>query len=225
MGSFSVRIPPAGLDPSEWFKDIPKSIRSFLQRGFVVLESVFPKHSAVLFNLPVETLVSPGGSDPKDLAAKLDISAEDATSLLAALSFLALVSASPVEALPVSKIISGLTNAELINPSATNTAENVLTHFENERSKAGSAFRKVDLSSRLLPSLDDFELEVDVRLEFEKEQIGLAVPIVLAHIDTDATGQEIWFQMTRMQVEKLLENLKSVSARLEQAEKWVQARS
>jgi hypothetical protein len=141
------------------------------------------------------------------------------------MSFLALVSASPSADEPTSKTIAALVETDLLNPTEQQAAESVLTYFQGERTKVTGAFRKVAIGPRVLLSLMDFETTVDIRMDFEKEQIGLAVPVVLAHIDTDAAHVELWFQMSKTQVEKMYEDLKKVLARIEQAENWTQSRS
>jgi hypothetical protein len=70
-----------------------------------------------------------------------------------------------------------------------------------------------------LPSLVDFETAVDVRLRFEKGQIKAGVPVVLVHIDTDATHEELWFQMTKAQAERLCTSLNDLLKDLEKAER------
>jgi hypothetical protein len=223
MGSISFRL-PAGAIPSEVFKDIPKGARTFLRRGFVVLNRVFPKYSEALLSLPADLLATNAQRDPADIASRLGIPVEDARNLLGTMSFLALI-ASSAEPEPLSKTTAALVEAELLEATGKQPAEAVLAHFQQERTKVGSAFRKTTLSSRLLPSLTSLDFVVDVRVDFDREEVGVAVPVVLAHLDTDAVHQELWFQMSRPQVENVLEDLKKVLSRLEQAEKWAQTRS
>jgi hypothetical protein len=222
MGTYSVRL-PIGAVPSQFFRDIPEQARSFLRRGFSVLSHVFPRYSEAVLSIPAETLMSRTQQEPGEIANKLAITNSEATNLLGALSFLALVSTSADE--PIGAIVAALLETEFIGAPARQAVESVLTHYQRERAEVTGAFRKAAVSSRVLPSLVDFELSIDVRLDFEKEQISLAVPLIVAHLDTDAVHEELWFQMTKAQAERLSDDLKKVLARIEQAEKWTQSRS
>jgi hypothetical protein len=225
MGAYSLRL-PIGAIPSEFFADLPRHVRTFLRNGLIIFNRVNPQYSEVLLSLPVDALVSnTPAPQAKELATMLAISPNDARSLLAALSFLALVATSPSEPEPVETTSAALVREDLLDKSGQPAVERLLTHYQQERGKVSSAFRKVALTTKVLPSLDDYDFAIDVRLDFDKEQPALAVPIVVGHIDTDAPHQEVWFQMSKAQTEKLVEDLKKIVAHLEQAEKWMQTRT
>jgi hypothetical protein len=63
---------------------------------------------------------------------------------------------------------------------------------------------------------------VDIRIGFDNDEIALAVPVVLVHIDTDSKDQEIWFQMSKGQLKTAIEDLTKILLRVEAAEKWSQ---
>jgi len=195
-----------------------------LRQGLSVLSRLFPRYSEAVLSIPVETLISRTQPEPGEIASKLGLTVSDATNLIGALSFLALVSSTSAEE-PIATTVAALLETQFITETERQAVESVLTHFQAERTKVTGAFRKAAVSSRVLPSLVDFELSVDIRVDFEKEQIALAVPIIVAHLDTDAAHEELWFQMSKTQVERLSEDLRKVLGRLDQAEKWAQSRA
>jgi len=75
------------------------------------------------------------------------------------------------------------------------------------------------LAAQTLPSLDTFDISVDLRLRFKDEQIQDAVSVAVVHLDTDATNRELWFQMTRGDVELVIEKLNSTLKQMDTAEK------
>ena len=77
------------------------------------------------------------------------------------------------------------------------------------------------LASEVLPSLLEFESTVDIRLGFEKGRVAVFMPVALLHIDTDAQGQEVWLQLTRLQLEKIAEDLQETLKQMVEAENWV----
>ena len=222
MGSFSVRL-PVGTVPPEFFSDIPKSARNFLKKGFSVVARLYPKYAEVLPSIAVESVVSGAEPEPSDVGAKLGINLDDARALLGAISFLAVIaSAGEKDAVP--QTMDALVSAQMLEKDSQGPITSLLTVLQSERTRVSGAVRRSALSSRLLPSLTDLELMIDVRVEFEKDQVGLAVPVLLVHVDTDAAHEELWFQMNKRQVEKAVDDLKQALARLEQAEKWVQSK-
>lgn len=67
--------------------------------------------------------------------------------------------------------------------------------------------RQDDVRS-VLPNLMRFDLNVDVRVKFQKNAVKSFLPVVIGHIDTDAEGQLIWFQMTKEQLLQMQEDIK-----------------
>jgi hypothetical protein len=66
-----------------------------------------------------------------------------------------------------------------------------------------------ELSQQIFPSLVLFDVKVDLRLEFAEGKVSAAVPVVIAHIDTDSTNSELWFQMSYTQLVALEKKLAS----------------
>ncbi|WP_426608515.1 hypothetical protein [Bradyrhizobium sp. McL0616] len=81
-----------------------------------------------------------------------------------------------------------------------------------------SAFDLRKLANETLPSLAAFDVSIDLRLGFREDVLEHAVPVALVHLDTDGTGQEIWFQAARADVEMMLHELQTALRRIELAE-------
>ena len=226
MGSFSIRL-PIGHQPSEIFPEIPKSARRFLRDGFNVLSRLAPKYSDVLPSLIVQSVASGTEAEPAYISSKFGISDREARSFIGAVSFLALIISAPAEPEreETSQTVEGMLSAEIIEASAQSYVTTLLGALGREHSQVTGAFRRMSLANRLLPTLTDLELQVDVRLDFDKDRVITVVPVALVHLDTDGTGRELWFQMNKNQVEKAIEDLKRTLSRLEAAEKWAEGRS
>lgn len=74
------------------------------------------------------------------------------------------------------------------------------------------------LSHAILPSLLLFEVKVDLRLEFTDGKVTAAAPVLIAHIDTDSSDKELWFQMTYTQLVALEHKLKKALEDLHSAQ-------
>jgi hypothetical protein len=186
---------------------------------------VYPKYASVLPGFVLESVASGAEPEVSDVSIKFGLDQAEARSLLGAINFLGVILSAPGEQEDESKMSDGMLAAEIISKDAQVTVVSLLNELQRERSTVAGAFRRAALAHRLLPTLIDLELMVDVRMDFDKDQIALAVPVVLMHIDTDAADQEIWLQMNKGQLHKAIEDLKKTLARLEAAERWIQGRS
>ena len=87
-----------------------------------------------------------------------------------------------------------------------------ITEFSELVARTRSELRKSlsvgTLSHAIFPSLLLFEVKVDLRLDFAEGKVTTAAPILIAHIDTDASEKELWFQMTYSQLVALEQKLK-----------------
>lgn len=73
----------------------------------------------------------------------------------------------------------------------------------------------------VLPSFESLAATTDVRLGFKEGRVSLAVPVVVAHLDTDFI-KGLWFQLTRGQLELLITQLEHAKRNLEAAEQWIE---
>ena len=74
------------------------------------------------------------------------------------------------------------------------------------------------LANVVLPSLVQFETTVDLRIQFDNEKPKDFVSIAVVHIETDAENTEIWCQLSRFQIETILDKLKNTLKEMEIAE-------
>jgi hypothetical protein len=79
-----------------------------------------------------------------------------------------------------------------------------------ERPRLEQTIARRTLSAETLPALDRFDVSVDFRFRFGKDNAIVAgVPVAIVHIDTDAPP-ELFFQMSRGDVEMVVDKLNIV---------------
>lgn len=73
----------------------------------------------------------------------------------------------------------------------------------------------------LLPSFAAFHTVVDLRPSFTEDgtAIKFTVPVIIAHIVNDSTD-DVWLQMSKKQVERLISDMQDVLRKLEVLERW-----
>ena len=70
--------------------------------------------------------------------------------------------------------------------------------------------------------LTKFSTMIDLRPGFSEDErsIKFTVPVVIARVTNDETDDDVWFQMSKRQVERLIIDLQNVLVKVEVAEKW-----
>ena len=199
--------------------EIPRGPAASIQGGLRVLSELNRDQARQISNLVIEE-IRKGGSrvEPKTIRKEFGLSEEDANDLAFAMAVMAGVLSARdetakefVDAAVDSKFLEAAHSAHLLD-----VAENLVS----KRHDVKEAIEQQSLASEVLPSLLSFDVTTEVRLGFENNNIKRVVPIVVAHLDTDAFQQEVWFQLTKRQVEMVIDDLKEVLDRIKLAEAW-----
>lgn len=69
-----------------------------------------------------------------------------------------------------------------------------------------------------LPTLRSFDISVDLKLKFDRNGISKMLPIATFHIDTESYTQEIWLQISKRQLETLINELNTALDQMKLAE-------
>jgi hypothetical protein len=77
------------------------------------------------------------------------------------------------------------------------------------------------LAISVLPYLTQFEITVDLRIRVENEQVEDGVALAIVHIDTDSNNQELWMQLTRLDIENIQAKLTDALNKMTMAEQLV----
>lgn len=80
---------------------------------------------------------------------------------------------------------------------------------------------RAKLQNSVLPTLLEFELSLDARVQIYDGDIDYAVPVVVAYLDTDAENQVVWFQMNEERVLEIRDKLNVALDQLEILKKWL----
>lgn len=217
MSSFHFPIVP-GRPLSESLSTVPPSFASYLRQGFGVLSGVPEKHFDVLIEQIVGKIDSPRLYGEERFAADLGLKDEDIGPLVAAVSLIGVALASGNES--PENVVQASSAAKILNEADKPRLLEFTKRITQNRATLREAMRRSRVASRVLPALDEFETAVDVRPVIEKGHVEFSIPVVMVHIDTDAAHEEIWFQMSKSQLEYLLEKLKDTLRSVEEVEAW-----
>lgn len=208
--------PDASLD--ETLDAISDRAKTVLKGSFAAMVGVDPsKRDAI-----IDSAIAAGFSipfDTEELAEKLKLPLEKTAIVLNGASFLVALTGSFVEA-DDSDLLNKLAAHKLVLERDFGVVREWLYAVREKSGGFRDAFERDSLANKVLPSLQGFDVVVDVRLSFSKDE-GMpgAVPVAIAMLDTDADGQTIWFQMSKTQLQRLQAKLHTVAKQFEVAEK------
>ena len=218
MGSFRFPLSSAG-SLHEAFEGIPRGAKAFLKKGFGIIAGIPEDKYRQLMEAVIRSADWPRLSVEKDLHIKMGVKEKEASPLMAAAS-LVIFELSSGEG-SVEETLGAAMAAEVIEKTHSSAVRKFAQAVELDRTELKNAFKKSSLASAVLPSLDDFDMVVDVRVGFEKGHARYTVPVVIAHIDTDIPQKELWVQISKRQVETLIKDLRDTLRRVEEVEKIV----
>jgi hypothetical protein len=217
-----LHIPLSGEIPlGELLSDMPARPKALIRKGFsVVAKLPESAHPALLKG----TLTAAGQHktlNEEQFAKELRISVEEATAAMAALGmFSALASARSETA---EQLLQVMIDSDFVSSQDQSSLLRIVPKITQIKPEINKAVATNRLLSAVLPSFDDFEAVLDIRVG-DEESGGFALPVAVAYLDTDARDQHLWFQLTREDVEKLQEKLNSLLKRFKEAEaivaKW-----
>jgi hypothetical protein len=213
---------PSDSDVMETVSGIPSEVKTYLGKGFAVLARLPEDKLAPLMDAAKEHLGAPVAASRDEVASTLGVEPEDATALMTAVSFATFSLTSRGD--KAEDFVKALTTAKIVTETQQPQALRVAQAIVNNRLALKEALQRSRVAAAVLPSLIQFETTIDLRLGFEKNQVGFAVPVVVMHVDTDAQGEELWLQVNKKQLENLIRDLEEARRRLDQAEKWVGSR-
>lgn len=79
----------------------------------------------------------------------------------------------------------------------------------------------VQLQDVVLPTLMEFELTLDARVQILDGVVANAIPVVIAFVDTDAEDQLVWFQMNEQRVRELRDKLTTKLHEIDTLKEWL----
>jgi hypothetical protein len=213
MGSFQIPIRTSGI--SQLFSDFPEPLKDTFRTGFQVLQANETSISE-LVPIALDSLVEKRQSDLDDVAARYKLSDKQAEALLATITLLAGLAVYRDEA--HDDIFEEAISANVLVPANRAAAQSFLTQAKTHRSTILQSLRETEIAEEVLPALQNFETSVDLRLGFEKGKIEMVVPVVMVHIETDAS--DFWLQMKKQDVEEMISHLEGLLQEINEAEKW-----
>jgi hypothetical protein len=202
--------------------EFPERGKVAARQGFEILRGLSEADRAKTVELMFASLEKGGGWDlDTELLAKEVPSLNrrgDAGRAVTALSIaFALLTQNEVSA---AEFVQAGTS-KIFDSDSEATASFIANVVLGRRATLTRAIERSRLANAVLPSLVRLDVSVDLRIRFQDGKAQDSVPVAVAHIDTDADNNEIWFQMSRSDVGSLIEKLQNTATEMDLAEEVI----
>jgi hypothetical protein len=221
MGSYRVNISSSARPLADGMRELSARFKADLRVGFAALSTLPNVQYHQLLSMVTDSIGGVAGIKPEEAKA-LGTTPDEAAALFSAATYMT-VTLTWRDVTAAEFVKTGVSAALIRETDADGLiafAELVVV----QRVGLREILTRARLSSVVLPVLTNFDVTVDVRLGFEDGRVAAALPVVLVHLDSDAEGQEIWFQVNRRQLERLVGDLTTALKEVEIAERWIDSK-
>lgn len=193
--------------------ELPDNLFPRIRAGFDALAQMRPSDRRTVVLKFLDSFEKSGDMDREWLESTLEISRRHASAVLAALS----VAVGVLSQTDNGEEFISAGSDKLFTPSVAPAVREVAALITDARPRITDTIARRTLSAQTLPALESFDVSVDFRFGFDNNnQIKTGVPVAVVHIDTDARP-ELFLQMSRGDVEMLVEKLNRVLKQMDAA--------
>jgi hypothetical protein len=203
--------------PPEIFSEMPPAFRSFLQKGFAEL-AVLPFEKVQ----KLSALVTSGFEPVDDVtvsesATLLNVPKEEVSKILGALSLLIAFTTRRTD---VDIVLQQGSAAGAVPADHLPALLELAARLAERKAEYKEALEIASLAREVAPSLEGFDLTVELRFSFEDNLPTRSVPVVLCSLRTDSKKNRAFFQLRKQEVIKLIDQLSRAVRQVEALEKW-----
>ncbi|KVC52319.1 hypothetical protein [Burkholderia stagnalis] len=191
---------------TDFLKGLPNSAKTSIREGFAQLRSVRQEAFAAMLEAGQHSFA--GAPSPLEkLAERIGVPERAADLMMAAVSMTMYACARYEGDLTVEQLTVILKDVELLTVEPNEALRALLQEILTQRQEVRREVERYDDTRSVLPSVIRFDLNVDVRVSFHKNEVKSFVPVVVGHLNTDSEGQLVWFQITKEQLVSMQETL------------------
>lgn len=198
--------------------EIPKSLQTAVRNGYQIAARLsHDEREKAADAVLQQALTGSGNLNDEQLIRDLHLSDNDASRLLLALAVtMALVTQSEVS--PAEFGTAG--RDHLFDPSEEPIAVQIASKFSPNRSALETSVARSQLANAVLPSLRQLSITMDLRIRFREDStVENYVPLVLMRLDTDIDTQSVLVQLTRSDIDMIIDKLADAKKEMDQAER------
>lgn len=193
-----------------------------MTKGFLALAKLPPEKRRTFVSGVAKNSDSLRDTDVPELAKSFEMDEDTAGGILTATTMLIALATSREGS--AETLAGELIDTGLVSETSRTAALEVLEQLHRDRDQLKRSMRLGALSSQTLPSFKGLETSVDLRFEFKEGQVELVAPTVIAFLRTDHSETNSFFQLSKADVNQLIEELKGLATEISAVEKWAKER-
>ena len=192
--------------------EIPPDFATAIKSGFAVAR-ILPKTDRMqAVDMIVHQITVSGGSVDADLVStSMPLPRRDVLKLISAVTavvgLLTEIMASADEFVSAAK-------GKIFDDDDAEVAQEIAEYVVSQRTELQHSMSRENLANAVLPSLTRFDIAIDLRFKFKENEIEDKVPVAIVNIGTDAKSQSLWLQLSRNDVQRVIEKLQVAEKRM-----------
>ena len=218
--AMSIRFSLPRNAPSDaFFNDMPTEVREFLKYGFAQLET-FPQDALVRLATQATRWLDPVEPAPEIevLAREFNVDEQCMSAVVAVVTLQASALFAGMNPMPLEIFVTRAMSGGILNEDhAAATRAFAEQQLKPQSAAFSDALARANSSTDIVPSFQDLDTTIDLRVAAVNEERVVTVPIVVATLRTDVRDQRLVFQMTPRDVGQLLQELKELAERIDRA--------
>jgi hypothetical protein len=196
----------------------PKEAMRFFDGGFASAASLSDDVRRQVLNHVIQNLKDGGRQVRGSLLAPVTNLSERESEQLASAYSLVIGLLVDSSATPEEFIEAG--RGRLFTEQYEGIAKSIATAICAIRDEIKPILERAQLAGQVLPSLTGFDVALDVRVRVLDRTVANYVPIVVVHIGTDATSDDLWLQLSRSDIDDLITKLSDCLVQMDAAESF-----
>lgn len=196
--------------------EIPEDALGIIRNGFAIAATLSDERRQQVIQLLISQFRRAGGSlDNEQVARATNLSRREASRLSSALSvMIGLITETSASADDFVAIARG----RFFEDREAPIVESIARVIVSQRPALQETIARESLAAAVLPSLASFNIAIDLRCEFIEDRISNRVAVAVVHIGTDDRSHQLWVQLTRADIERIVARLTEALKRMEMVE-------
>ncbi len=217
----TIRIPgPGNQSIMLSFAQIPAEAKTMFRRGFSVLARLTKDKQEAVVRHGIESIEEVAlMGDNAELGKAVGLDKQDVDAAVGAVMLLASAIGIQSAGKVVEDAPSELAKAELLDSIDLPKLEPLIASMKKSGIDIGNRMERSQIASRVIPAYRSLSSVTELRVTSGEKRFGVAV--ALLRISTDEDDRHLEFQVTALQVKRILKRLQDLLSEMDEVEKLV----
>lgn len=207
----------------EDFLDRPSEASlKMMRKGFALFGRLSKSQITAVVNVAVATMEDAHAVDKLGATDTLGLSESETFPTVVAASFLGRAINSRESLGEITEILRKRFDLGEKDVAGINT---VLAEFQLRRTEIEETTERQALANAILPSFEHLRTTVDLRLKLVDDSVYTVAAVAVAHLQTDDEHQRVFFQLSKEQLKRLIDESQGTLKEMDEKEEWIRRHS